>query len=202
MRLAELRRFSKREFRCRFRTKRFRSPAPRPRACAGSEGPRLAASFDNSAVDGYAVRFADLDAAGETRLEVRGYRRAGHGGGEEITPGAAVRIFTGAPMPPEPIRYSCRRTAGRRGAHVVLSPGLKAGANRRFAGEDVALGFARSCGWPFLRPQDIALAARWASLASRSIRVKVAVFSTGDEVVDGGGERPSHCDSTTPTARS
>ncbi len=95
--------------------------------------------FDNSAVDGYAVSFSDLTADRETRLSIAGYRRAGHGNGEPLKPGTAVRIFTGAPMPLGAdtvfMQEDCREDDGS----VVLPPGLKIGANRRFAGEDLAL---------------------------------------------------------------
>src|SRR5262245_15963831 len=55
--------------------------------------------FDNSAVDGYAVRHRDLDPEAETRLLVAGRLTAGSAATTAIEPGRAVRIFTGAPMP-------------------------------------------------------------------------------------------------------
>jgi molybdopterin molybdotransferase len=55
--------------------------------------------FDNSAVDGYAVRGDDIDAAGERRLVIVDRIAAGHSGKHAVKPGEAVRIFTGAPMP-------------------------------------------------------------------------------------------------------
>jgi molybdopterin molybdotransferase len=55
-------------------------------------------SFDNSAVDGYAVRHADLAADGETRLRIAGRQMAGHPLTQPLKAGEAVRIFTGAPM--------------------------------------------------------------------------------------------------------
>ena len=58
--------------------------------------------FDNSAVDGYAVRSADLDPAAETRLAITGRVAAGHAAAQALAPGAALRIFTGAPMPAGP----------------------------------------------------------------------------------------------------
>ena len=56
--------------------------------------------FDNSAVDGYAVRHCDLDGKAETRLAVRGRLTAGSSPAAPISQGEAARIFTGAPMPP------------------------------------------------------------------------------------------------------
>src|SRR5580704_689680 len=55
--------------------------------------------FDNSAVDGYAVRGDDLDAAGEKRFVIVDRVAAGHAASRAITTGEAIRIFTGAPMP-------------------------------------------------------------------------------------------------------
>lgn len=55
--------------------------------------------FDNSAVDGFAVRHADLAAAGDTRLLIAERVTAGHAAAHPLAPGHAVRIFTGAPMP-------------------------------------------------------------------------------------------------------
>ena len=55
--------------------------------------------FDNSAVDGFAVRHADLARAGETRLEVIDRVTAGHAAAQPVSAGQAIRIFTGAPMP-------------------------------------------------------------------------------------------------------
>jgi molybdopterin molybdotransferase len=70
--------------------------------------------FANSAVDGYAVRYADLDGGGETRLPVLGRLAAGAAPDAVETPGGAVRIFTGAPCRPAPTRCSCRRTCAAR----------------------------------------------------------------------------------------
>jgi molybdopterin molybdotransferase len=55
--------------------------------------------FDNSAVDGYAVRHADLAAGSETRLAIVDRVAAGHNARKELASGQAIRIFTGAPMP-------------------------------------------------------------------------------------------------------
>jgi molybdopterin molybdotransferase len=147
--------------------------------------------FTNSAVDGYAVRSRDLSGAAEQSLPVAGRIQAGAAAGEAIAPGHAVRIFTGAPMPDgadtvfmqEDVRID---DAGR----LVLPPGLKAGANVRPAGEDMALGTAALPAGRRLRPQDIALAAAF-GLTRLTVRrrIRVAVFSTGDELVSPGAPR-------------
>ncbi|MGU3360070.1 gephyrin-like molybdotransferase Glp [Methylobacterium sp. M6A4_1b] len=148
--------------------------------------------FANSAVDGYAIRHRDLLPLGETRLPVRGRLPAGVAA-EAIAPdGAAVRIFTGAPMPPGADTVFMQEDVRRDGDVVVLPPGLKLGANARDAGEDIARG---ACAIPVgrrLRPQDLALAA--ASGHDRiavHTRLRVALFSTGDELAEPGSPLPS-----------
>ena len=116
--------------------------------------------FMNSAVDGYAVRSADLPKDAERAFAVSGRVQAGAAAPAAIAPGEAVRIFTGAPMPggadtvfmQEDVRID---EAGR----VVLPAGLKAGANVRPAGEDIPEGRVALPAGRRLRPQDIALAA-------------------------------------------
>jgi molybdopterin molybdotransferase len=146
--------------------------------------------FTNSAVDGYAVRSGDLS-KNEASFPVAGRIQAGAAAGEAIRPGHAVRIFTGAPMPEgadtvfmqEDVRLD------ENGA-VVLPPGLKGGANVRPAGEDIPAGFAALEAGRRLRPQDIALAAAF-GLTELEVtrRIRVAVFSTGNELVTPGAAR-------------
>lgn len=142
--------------------------------------------FANSAVDGYAVRHADLAPEGETVLPVSGRLAAGAAAGEGAA-GGAVRIFTGAPMPPGADTVFMQEDVRAAGAEVVLPPGLKRGANARPAGEDLARGGLAIPAGRRLRPQDLALAAATghASLTVRR-RLRVALFSTGDELVEPG----------------
>ncbi len=146
---------------------------------------------DNSAVDGYAVRFDDLDAEAETRLEVLGRTAAGHPLGRPLGSAEAVRIFTGAVMPEGADTVFMQEDVSVDGDHVVLPPGLKRGANRRHAGEDVAAGATVLVRGHRLRPQDVGLAAsvgRTELVVHR--RLRVAVFSTGDEVREPGEPLP------------
>lgn len=138
--------------------------------------------FDNSAVDGYAVRHADLRGGGETLLPVGGRVAAGHAGPAPAE-AAAIRIFTGAPMPAGFDTVFMQEDVRVRGSDVVLPAGLKPGANRRFAGEDVARGEIAVAAGRRLGPADVAVVAALgrASLKVRR-RVRVAVFSTGDEL--------------------
>jgi molybdopterin molybdotransferase len=105
----------------------------------------------------------------------------------EVAHGHAVRIFTGAPMPQGTDSVFMHEDVQ---GHVVLPPGLKAGANVRPAGEDVAVGQEALKAGTRLRPQDVALIAAF-GLTTIDVRrhVRGALFSTGDEVVSPGAAR-------------
>jgi molybdopterin molybdotransferase len=144
--------------------------------------------FDNAAVDGYAVRFADLDATGETVLPVRGRIAAGGTAGAGPDAQAAIRIFTGAPMPEgfdtvfmqEDVRVQAD-------GWVAFPAGLKQGANRRLAGEDIGSGGRALTAGSRLAPQHIGLlAALGTVVVPVRRRLRVAVFSTGNELVPPG----------------
>jgi molybdopterin molybdotransferase len=142
--------------------------------------------FPNSAVDGYAVRHADLNPSGETLLPVGG--RLAAGSPEVVNAaGHAVRIFTGAAMPPDADTVFMQEDVRVEGTSVALPEGLRAGANARLAGEDIARGERVISAGRRLRPQDIALAA---ATGHRQLPVRrplrVAVFSTGNELVKPG----------------
>jgi molybdopterin molybdotransferase len=147
--------------------------------------------FDNSAVDGYAVRFSDLQPTGGTALPVLGRVAAGASAAQPPEPGA-VRIFTGAPMPAGLdtvfMQEDVRSEAGR----VVLPGGLKQGANRRLAGEDLRRGERAVAAGTRLTPQHIGLlAALGRAVVPVRRRLKVAVFSTGDEIISPGESLPA-----------
>ncbi|MGD9537482.1 MAG: gephyrin-like molybdotransferase Glp [Alphaproteobacteria bacterium] len=147
---------------------------------------------DNAAVDGYAVYRDDLGAEGETRLPIIGRVAAGAPLPHPARRGAAVRVFTGAPMPhgesgPGPdtviMQEDCREADGA----VLIPPGAKRGINRRRAGEDVRAGDTVLRAGRRLKAQDVGLAGS-IGLAELAVyrRLKVAVFSTGDEVHEPG----------------
>jgi molybdopterin molybdotransferase len=169
-------------------TERVALSAARGRVLAGDViAPVSLPSFDNSAVDGYAVRHADLDPNGDARLVVAGRLTAGARAELTIEPGQAVRIFTGAAMPAGADTVFMQEDVRVEGDRVIVPKGLKRGANRRLAGEDVAAGAVALPAGTVLAPQHIALAAALGvtALAVRR-RLKVAIFSTGDEVVEPG----------------
>lgn len=145
--------------------------------------------FNNSAVDGYAVAFADLGPDGPTALRVAGRIAAGHGAERKAERGAAARIFTGAPMPDGADTVFMQEDVSvRPDGAVELPTGLARGANMRPAGEDIAEGELALEAGLRLEPRHVALAAalgRDALPVRRPLRV--ALFSTGDEIVDVGG---------------
>lgn len=150
--------------------------------------PRNIPAHTNSAVDGYAFAFTDYDAKNGSTLKITARAAAGHSVNEPLDTGAAARIFTGAAMPPgleSVVMQEDTETQTRGGQLWVTIPGgLKKGANCRLAGEDVKQGDAVLINGCRLRPQDTASAASAgkAEIACHK-RPRVAVFSTGDEVV-------------------
>jgi molybdopterin molybdotransferase len=147
---------------------------------------------DNAAVDGYAVFFADLLADASTELPVGGRAAAGHPLGRSARRGEAIRIFTGAPMPEGPdtvlMQEDCSEAEGR----VRIPPGIKRGANRRRIGEDVMVGARVLSPGRRLRAQELGLAAAMGFAALPVYRrLRVAIFSTGDEVRDPGAALPA-----------
>lgn len=148
--------------------------------------------FANSAVDGYAVRFADLAAAGETRLPLSGRLPAGADAAGVATEGAAVRVFTGAPMPEGADTVFMQEDVALDAGAAILPPGLKRGANARPAGEDLPRGQLALAAGRRLRPQDLALlAALGLTQVAVRRRVRVAIFSTGDELNEPGTALPA-----------
>jgi len=146
--------------------------------------------FDNSAVDGYAVRHADLQADKETTLVVSGRLTAGARANLSLEPAAAIRIFTGAAMPAGADTVFMQEDVTVKDGNVIVPKGLKRGANRRLAGEDAAAGTIVLPSGTVLEAQHIALAA---ALGLTEIvvrrRLTVAIFSTGDEVIEPGSVR-------------
>ena len=137
----------------------------------------------NSAMDGYALRGADLPAGGEAVLEVVGTVFAGHPFTGEVGPGQAVRIMTGAPLPRGADTVVMQEHARREGDRVAIGPGHRPGQNVRHAGEDIARGTTVLAAGRRLVPADLGVLASLgvAEVAVRR-RPRVAFFSTGDEL--------------------
>ena len=144
---------------------------------------------DNSAMDGWAVRFADLAAVGETALKRVGESFAGKPHAGHIGPGETVRIFTGGIMPAgsDSVVMQERATEIAGGVRIPAGALPKAGQNRRLAGEDVQQGqVVFQVGQP-IRPAELGMLA---SLGLGEVtvyrRLRVAFFSTGDELTSIG----------------
>ncbi len=148
--------------------------------------------FDNTAVDGYAVRSGDVAEAGvaPVRLEVVGEIAAGAGPGDRMLgTGEAIRIMTGAPIPPGADAVVMVEDTERLGDDAVLVRArVDAGASVRPAGDDVVPGDLLFNSGTLVTPAVLGVLA---TINARSVlvhpRVSVAVLSTGDELVDDGG---------------
>jgi molybdopterin molybdotransferase len=143
--------------------------------------------FFNAAVDGWAFRHADLALGAETALTEVGRIAAGHAAPRALAAGEAMRVFTGAPMPPAADTAVMQEDVRWVGPTIFIPPGLKPGANARPAGEDIAKGALALPEGKRLGPAEIGLAAALgqARLAVRP-RLRVGVFSTGDELASPG----------------
>jgi molybdopterin molybdotransferase len=135
---------------------------------------------DNSAVDGYAFRHADLDGSA---LKIAGTAAAGHPYLYEIGVGEAVRIFTGGIMPWGADTAVAQEDASVAGQSLTVPRSIRTGENRRRAGEDIAAGAQILSAGTRIGPAAVGLLAS-VGIAEVAVRAKlrVAVFSTGDEL--------------------
>ncbi len=138
--------------------------------------------WDNSAMDGYAVRAADVQPG--QPLPVRGVVAAGHPGNEPLPPHSAMRIMTGAPLPPGADAVIMREEAEEKDGQVVFKVGATVGQQMRRAGEDIAPGEKILTPGTLIGPGEIGLlAALGRTLIEVYRRPVVAIVSTGDELV-------------------
>jgi molybdopterin molybdotransferase len=140
-------------------------------------------AHDNSAMDGYAVRFSDIPGP----VEEVGVALAGKPFQGALEAGQCVRIMTGAVMPKGADTVVIQEVVKRDGRRVVVPAGQKQGQNVRYAGEDLKTGVPVLTAGKFLRPAEIGLIA---SLGIGEVQVKrrlrVAFFATGDELASIG----------------
>jgi molybdopterin molybdotransferase len=144
-------------------------------------------AHDNSAMDGYAVRHADLALAGETRLAIIGEAFAGRAFAGALGAGECVRVMTGAVMPRGADSVVIQEDVRAEHGIACVRPGQKAGQNLRRAGEDLARGqVVLAAGRP-VRPAELGLLASL-GLAEVGVRrrLRVAFFATGDELASVG----------------
>ncbi len=147
--------------------------------------PLAVPGHDNSAMDGYAVRFADLDPEGATVLKRVGESFAGKPWSGSIGERECVRIFTGGVMPPGADTVVMQERASEDASGVHIAPGAvpKLGTNRRFAGEDLKAGQTVFRAGQRVRPAELGMIASL-GLGEVSVyrKLRVAFFSTGDEL--------------------
>ena len=140
-------------------------------------------AHDNSAMDGYAIRFSDV----EKPLKEVGAALAGKPFHGKLGPGECVRIMTGAVMPPGADTVVIQEIVKKQGDRISIPPGQKKAQNVRYAGEDLKIGVPVLNPGRLLNPADGGLIA---SLGIGEVRVKrrlrVAFFATGDELASIG----------------
>ena len=141
--------------------------------------------WDNSAMDGYAVRAEDLK-GDNTTLPISQRVPAG-ADPEPLQPGTAARIFTGAPVPPDADTVVIQEVCEQQGDQVLIKQAASAGANIRRAGEDTKEGQEVLKAGTRLGPQHLGVAASVGVADLAVIRpIKVALFSSGDELINPG----------------
>jgi molybdopterin molybdotransferase len=144
--------------------------------------------FPASAMDGWAVRSAD----GPGRLRIVGESAAGAGHGGPLRPGEAVRIFTGAPVPPGADAVVIQEDAQREGDHVVI-PALSDPRHIRPAGQDFKAGTRLLTAGTWLDAWNLSLAAAAGLGRLEAARQpRVTILSTGEEIVAPGGAPGPH----------
>lgn len=153
-------------------------------------------AYDNSAMDGYALRGPDLPADGTATFKSIGIAYAGHPFTQALQANECVRIMTGAPIPPgcDTVLPQELAAAIDGDAVTIAANTLRAGANLRRAGEDLKAGGVAIAAGKLLRPADLGLVA---SLGIGQVivkrKLKVAFFSTGDELRSLGDKLDEGC---------
>ena len=142
---------------------------------------------DNSAMDGYALRFADLAAEGETLLHLAGTAFAGRAFAGRLGAGECVRIMTGGVIPEGADTVVIQEVVRAEDERIVVPPKQRQGQHVRRAGEDLRTGTPALRAGKLLRPAELGLIA---SLGVGEVvvrrRPRVAFFSTGDELASVG----------------
>ena len=141
--------------------------------------------YDNSAMDGYAIRSADCN-QNDATLTVNQRIPAGTIG-SELEPNCAARIFTGAPIPASADAVVMQEECEVDGNQLSLQRRIKAGENIRPRGNDIAAGSSVLESGIRIRPQEMAQAAS-VGLATLPVyrQLKIATFTTGDEIINPG----------------
>ena len=144
-------------------------------------------AFDNAAMDGFALRHAELDPAGGSVLTLAGEQFAGPATVAAVGPGRCARITTGAPLPPGTDTVVMKEDTALEGGRVRILAKPDPGRHVRRRGEDVRRGDPLAAAGEVLTPARLALlASQGIDTLEVSARPTVAVFSTGDELVEPG----------------
>lgn len=146
--------------------------------------------YDNSAMDGYAIRSEDITVEGETRLTISQRIAAGEGTKSlksGLIPGQAARIFTGAPLPNGADAVAMQENCRVNGDSVYITGPVSRGMNVRYQGNDIRAGTPVLSARTHLRPQALGIAAAM-GLSTLPVfrRLRVALLSSGNEVVQPG----------------
>lgn len=141
---------------------------------------------DNSAMDGYAVRAADC-AGQPVRLKITGYIPAGRLAEHRLEPGCAIKIMTGAPIPPGCDAVVPVEQTEESGGEVRIKAAVRPRQQIRFTAEDVGRGEKVLASGSVLHPAAISLLASFGkAFVAVYGRVQVAILSTGDELIELG----------------
>ena len=139
--------------------------------------------FSNSAMDGYALRSEDIPASGSKTLHMVGSSFAGKPYDGQVGANECIRIMTGAVMPDGADTVVMQENVAVDGQDIEINERIRAGENRRDAGEDIATGDILLSAGTRLTPADIGLlASTGVSETSVHRKLRVAFFSTGDEL--------------------
>ena len=142
-------------------------------------------AWDNSAMDGYAIRAEDARAPATLRLSA--YIPAGSAGSEPLAPGTAAKILTGAPLPGGADAIVPLEEAEERDGAVSIAGPVRSGAHVRRRGEDIRAGEGILPAGTILGPPEVSLLASCSRLSVPVFRrPRVAVLSTGDELIEPG----------------
>jgi molybdopterin molybdotransferase len=148
--------------------------------------PQNMPSYDSSAMDGYAVR--ESDCREPTRLRLTGYVPAGGEAATPVEPGCAIKIMTGAPIPALCDAIVPFEETAEADGYVLIKAKVKPHQHMRFTGEDVKAGEVVIPSGAIIRPPEISMLATCNRSSIRAYRrPKVAILSTGDELVELGG---------------
>ncbi len=155
--------------------------------------PETVPAFDNSAMDGYALHSRDAELLCSTGLTLAGAALAGHPFSGVLQPGQALRIMTGAEMPANADTVIMQEDVQVDGGRIVSQVPLNPGSHVRHAGEDIRRGEVILAAGQRLTPLHIGLLAS-VGLAQAEVfrKLRVALFSSGDELCQPGGSRQAH----------